>query len=52
MAREISKLRTLTTDVLTVEPHSSLTRDDAAFPRYPTSQLAWQGIGSAVDPST
>lgn len=49
MAREISKLRTLTTDVLTVEPHSSLIRDDAAFPRYPASSLAWQGIGSAVD---
>lgn len=50
MAHEIGKLRALTSnDVLPVEPHSSLARDDEAFPRYPASQLAWQGIGSAVD---
>lgn len=49
MADEISKLRTLTSDVQPVEPHSSLARDDAAFPVYPASLLAWQYIGSAVD---
>lgn len=49
MADEISKLRTLTTNILPVEPHSSLARDDTAFPVYPVSLLAWQYIGSAVD---
>lgn len=46
---QVDHWRTQLLDVRPPEPDSSLAADDAVFPTLPSSQLAWQGIGSALD---